>query len=60
MEEDLFLWCFRFTNRALSRANCTQIDQVYRGGEAAVVDDIASCAQGAQLVVCLVYARMRL
>ena len=29
-----------------------------RGGEAAAVQDIASCAHSAQLVVCLVYSRM--
>ena len=55
---DLFLLSFQLANRALSRALRSQSDRTHRGGEAAAVEDIISCAQGAQLVLYLVYSRM--
>ena len=56
MEEDRFLCCFRFTKHALSRAQRMQIDQIYRGGEAAATEKVPSCARSAQLVVVSAYS----
>ena len=56
MEADLFLCCFRFTNRSLSRAYCLQFDQNDRGGEAAATEKVPSCARSAQLVVVSAYS----
>ena len=56
LEEDIFLSCFRLTNRALSRAKCMQVDQMYRGGKAAAAEKVPSCARSAQLVVVSAYS----
>ena len=57
-EPKLSLCCDRLAKRQRTRALRSQSDRTHRGGEAAAVEDIISCAQGAQLVLYLVYSRM--